>query len=103
MPMTTNAASIRAMRARTSQQIDALEIALTEEEIASATMLEFDPDATLPHNGKAAHDEADPIFHAIPGHYYSLATWSRLAVGACGGRPSDALERFLRLRARSLL
>ncbi|MHA3790536.1 hypothetical protein [Sphingomonas sp. YL-JM2C] len=80
--------------------IDALEIALTEDEIASAAILQFDPDAALPHAPGAIGNGADPTMLAVPGHHYSVATWTRLAVGALGGRPGEALARFLKERAR---
>lgn len=80
--------------------LETLEIALSEEEIANATILEFDPEASVSFCPRPPLGDDGPAFHAVPGHYYSLATWSRLAVGALGGRPSDALARFLRLRAR---
>lgn len=80
--------------------IDTLEIALTEDEIASATILQFDPDAALPHGARTIGNVVDPTMLAVPGHYYNVATWTRLAVGALGGRPADALARFLKERAR---
>lgn len=81
-------------------RIDTLEIALTEDEIASATILQFDPDAALPHGARTIGNGVDPTMLAVPGHYYSVATWTRLAVGALGGRSGDALARFLKERAR---
>lgn len=87
-------------RATDRHHIDTLVIALTEDEIASATILQFDPDATLPPDAGAVVDGARPNMLAIPGHRYSLATWIRLAVGALGGHPDEALARFIEQRAR---
>lgn len=80
--------------------IDTLEIALTEDEIVSAAILQFDPDATLQPGVGPAPNGARPNMLAIPGQRYSVATWTRLAVGAVGGSPPEALARFLKQRGR---
>ncbi len=99
---TSRAGAITRASAPDHQQLDTLEIALTEDEIASATILQFDPDAALSLETGTVRRVGDPAMLAVPGHYYSAATWTRLAVGAVGGRPSDALDRFLKERARQL-
>ena len=80
--------------------IDALEIALTEDEIAHAEILQFDPDATLHPGAGPAPNGVRPDMLAVPGHRYSIATWTRLAMGALGDRPAEALARFIEERAR---
>ncbi len=98
--MTKTAMAAEIDHAAHSRDLDTLEIALTEDEIANATILQFDPDAVLPERLSALNDPA-PTFFGIPGHCYSHKTWWRLAAGAVGGRPADALPRFLKMRART--
>lgn len=99
---TSLAGTITRASAPDHQPLDTLEIALTEDEIASATILQFDPDAAMSVETGTVHRVGEPAMFAVPGHYYSAATWTRLAVGAVGGRPADALSRFLKERARQL-
>ncbi len=101
--MPTTYAAVSTPRLATTQPVDfhRLEFALTEDEIAKANILQFDPDATVaPTKVDDARSGDANAYLAVPGYIFSPATWRRLAVGAFGGRPDDALARFILLRSR---
>ncbi len=82
--------------------LDRLDIALTEYEFACATILEFDPDASLPplpETAIAPGPGADEVFFSVPGATFSHATWERLAARTALGRV-EALAVFIASRAK---
>lgn len=81
-------------------QLDMMEFALSEDEIAVAAILQFDPDATVSFASTTNRPDIEQSYFAIPGYQYSGSTWARLALGLFGGRPVDAFARFLDIRAR---
>ncbi|RJG51092.1 hypothetical protein D0Z70_23465 [Sphingobium terrigena] len=79
------------------------EIALSDEELLIAAILEFDPDADpCPARNDLQTDQ--PPMHAISGAAFSLRTWEKLADRHFAPSPTlDApqpLQRFLAWRAR---
>ncbi|QOT72313.1 hypothetical protein H5V43_03980 [Sphingobium fuliginis] len=81
-----------------------LEIALTEEELSMASILEFDPDANAPLPVADATPDTPPM-RAISGAAFSRRTWEKLAGRHFSPSPTLAapqpLLRFLEWRARS--
>lgn len=101
MTMTTVAAAVATAPNAAPTPLADLEFALTDEEIASANILQFDPDAAIAHPPAViAPAPLAPRFLTVPGDAYSRTTWTRIAVGLLGGRPADALDRFIALRSR---
>lgn len=82
--------------------LDRLDIALTEHELACATILEFDPDASLPplpDTTAGPWPGADEVFFSVLGTTFSHATWGRLAARVATGR-AEALAAFIASRAK---
>lgn len=84
--------------------LSTLEIALTEEELSIASILEFDPNADP---GPCPVDLGTnmPPMRAISGAAFSRRTWEKLAGRYFAPSPTSsatqALLRFLKWRARS--
>lgn len=63
-----------------SERLAASVIALTAAEYEAATILAFDPEATIsPAALQLAHACEDDAMHSLPGSHFDKATWRRLA------------------------
>ncbi|GAA0309176.1 hypothetical protein GCM10009087_19010 [Sphingomonas oligophenolica] len=80
-----------------------LEIALSDEELSMATILQFDPDADPSPASQNLQTDRPPM-RAISGAAFSQGTWEKLArryfTPSASLDASQALQRFLTWRAR---